>query len=232
MKCKLALGLDDKKNSRDFIVRGISLAETAIVLGVIGAMIGAIWIFTNSARERIKQEELAREIVSIVGNIRSYYRGQGAMPLDVSGSYDNFTHYLASRNIIPIDMIRDRSAAILRADHPWGRKAANGVFLTYGGVAVCSNINSTFCPGSTQAFTTDGSAFRIQIRGLSLESCINVTMKLGQETSYLPGLINVLVNDQNLSIPVRLVNARTACNSSPISPYTYSIIDLVYKIRQ
>lgn len=55
--------------------RGFSLIEAAIVLGVVGLVIGGIWVAAASVQENRRQSRYLSQILEIVQNVRRQYKG-------------------------------------------------------------------------------------------------------------------------------------------------------------
>jgi len=204
--------------------------ETAIVLGVIGIIMAAIWAIWGPIREKIRQDEAVRQITTIVNNTRLYYQNRPNIPTDAKGNFDNLTHELARAGVIPPDMIRNRSAAILRIDHPWNRAFTGGSALAAGGLAVCNNVNDTFCPNTAGPWDSSGLTFLVQLRAVSPEACIALPIRLSQTTGP-KGLVGVEINGVGLTLPVTVNDATNACRSF-IGGLSYNIINYVYRLRQ
>src|SRR5437867_1361141 len=92
---------------------GFNLIEAAIVLGIVGLIVGGIWAAASSAYENMRQQSGSKQLLSLVQNIRGFY-AQG--PIDV---IDNNLTNLYNLGLLPSDMvIQNGSAFYLR--HPWG----------------------------------------------------------------------------------------------------------------
>ena len=53
---------------------GFNLIEAAIVLGIVGLIVGGIWAAASSAYENMRQQTASKQLLSLVGNIRNYYQ--------------------------------------------------------------------------------------------------------------------------------------------------------------
>jgi type II secretory pathway pseudopilin PulG len=54
--------------------RGFNLIESAIVLGVVGLVIGGIWVAAASVKERLRQSETTRIVVTAIDRMRAVLR--------------------------------------------------------------------------------------------------------------------------------------------------------------
>lgn len=54
--------------------RGMTLIEAAIVMGVVGIVLGAVWVASSSVRERQQTEEAIQTITEIADRVRAVYR--------------------------------------------------------------------------------------------------------------------------------------------------------------
>lgn len=55
---------------------GFNLVEAAIVLGVVGLVIGGIWISANAVQSNLRKSEASRALIQIVQNVRNMFDGQ------------------------------------------------------------------------------------------------------------------------------------------------------------
>lgn len=83
---------------------GFTLLETAIVLGVLGIVIAAIWIASASALSAQKQKRTSEAVIAIVQNIRSYVK-----KIDVNGLSLN-TQNAIDLGLLPQDIVRGTNA--------------------------------------------------------------------------------------------------------------------------
>ncbi len=56
--------------------RGFNLIEAAIVLGVVGLIIGGIWVAAAAVQSNMKKSDASRGLIQIVQNVRNLYYGQ------------------------------------------------------------------------------------------------------------------------------------------------------------
>jgi len=104
---------------------GFTLTELALVLGIMGLILGAIWTATSKASANNKVTKGAREVLAIVEGVRAIYAargmGNGAAQVDITQALINFGVY-------PADMITPTCAAGVMPDgittscpiSPWG----------------------------------------------------------------------------------------------------------------
>jgi len=197
--------------------RGFSLVEFAIVLGIMGIVLGALWGVVAIVRENVKRSAMSEQMVSIVTNIRSFYMGRSRVT-DGAGNRDfvNLTHYLLQQGVLLSEQIRSRAAATWVADHPWGPISASGAAMAAGGLAVTGD-NQAGVNVSTRAF-------RIQLRGLKYSSCVALASKLSG--SNPPGLLEVHINTL-LTSPVTPDAAAANCAALPAD----NTLDFLYSLR-
>jgi hypothetical protein len=56
--------------------RGFNLVEAAIVLGVVGLVIGGIWMAASAVQKKLRLQKEVTGIITITNNLRTLYRGQ------------------------------------------------------------------------------------------------------------------------------------------------------------
>ncbi len=213
------------KNRRDARLRGhdeggrngFSLVELAIVLGVMGIVLGTLWGIVSIVRENMKRDEAINQIALSVRHIRDYYLGHGFIATPGgNGSFTALTHFLLEQGILPPEMIRSRSAGTLRADHPWGGNGPGG-FLSEGGFAV-----------DNTGVAASADKFRIQLRGLKFSSCVALAARVSGDGPS--GLRAVRINgtlDEDL--PVTAEEASDRCEKNPSGENNK--IDFIYRLR-
>lgn len=62
--------------------KGFNLIEAAIVLGVIGLIIGGIWVASSSIQEKNRQQEFLRQITYIIDKTSSQFRNMTIPSVD------------------------------------------------------------------------------------------------------------------------------------------------------
>jgi prepilin-type N-terminal cleavage/methylation domain-containing protein len=115
--------------------KGFTLTEIAIVLGIIGMVLGAIWVAASGAYNSHRATKANGELMSIVQNVRGFY--QTSTTVDTSGNADmalsptDAMHYTyIQAHVFPNDMVTADNKA---AYDPWN-----------GGVAIAeARINNS-----------------------------------------------------------------------------------------
>lgn len=215
MRCVLILSFATRTRHN----RGVSLVETAIVLGVMGIILAAIWVTVSAVKENIRQDEAARQVTTLVNNVRTFYMG---LP-SISGDYSGLTDDLIKRGVIPADMVRRPAVAPYKADHPWHFRPSGG------GVGVCDD-QSGHCSGSE---TGNGQSFRLRLLSLNPGSCIAMATKFSPRSDP-PGLLGVVINGvlhdaTHSTWPVTVSAARNDCM---LRSADLTQIEYIFRLRQ
>jgi type II secretory pathway pseudopilin PulG len=79
--------------------RGFNLIEAAIVLGVVGLVIGGIWVAAAAVQANLRKADAAKGLIQIVQNTRNLYYGQSP------SATENITAQLVSAKALPGDFI-------------------------------------------------------------------------------------------------------------------------------
>ncbi len=91
------------KNAR----RGFNLIEVAIVLGVVGLVIGGIWVAAAAVQSNLREADASKGLLQIVQNVRNLYYGQ----TPTATTDTDITTSLISANAIPGDFIAGTTSA-------------------------------------------------------------------------------------------------------------------------
>lgn len=119
--------------------KGFTLTEIAIVLGIIGMILGAIWVAASSVYNNQRSAKATNELLTIAQGIRSLYSTSNAV--DTTGNADmtlsatdavKYTYIQA--NIFPSDMLANGGKAVV---NPWN----GGVAITQ---ATATNAGDSF----------------------------------------------------------------------------------------
>jgi len=79
--------------------RGFNLIEAAIVLGVVGLVIGGIWVAAAAVNANLRKSDASKGLIQIVQNTRSLYYGQSPT------ATADITSQLVSAKALPGDFI-------------------------------------------------------------------------------------------------------------------------------
>ncbi len=85
------------------LMRGASLTESTIVLGIVGILLGGIWAMANDMRNSVKQQKFAELLTSTVDGVRGIYAGKAFFD---STLVTNMMPNLARMNIFPGDVLK------------------------------------------------------------------------------------------------------------------------------
>ena len=144
------------------IQRGFNLIEAAIVLGIVGLVIGGIWIASAAVQSNLRKAEGVEGLIQIVQNVRSLFANQGP------AVNNDITAQLINARAIPADYV---SGTVAR--NPWngsvvvglsGPGPADKIDVTYSTMPrdVCveltaRNTGVAVAAGLTQIVIDDGS---------------------------------------------------------------------------
>lgn len=124
--------------------RGFTLTELAIVLGVIGIILGAIWAAASHTYSNYRTQKAVSQILTIVQSVRSIYsKGVFAAGDPI---WLNFTNVLINSNAVPGDMI------VPCAGLPWNTGGQCIVNPWNGEVILDTQANWGGAPVSTSLF--------------------------------------------------------------------------------
>ncbi len=90
---------------RKRIKNGFNLIEAAIVLGVVGLVVGGIWIAAATVRENMKVNLIVTGVGQTIENVRSLNAGFSPAALYASVSLGNLTSTLYEAKAFPSDFV-------------------------------------------------------------------------------------------------------------------------------
>lgn len=91
-----------KKNSKS--IRGFNLIEIAIVLAVIGVIVGGVYVAASSVYENNRKQTAQTQLLNIVNNIRQLHSGQSSIDTAFN------TASAINANAVPADMVSGTTA--------------------------------------------------------------------------------------------------------------------------
>ncbi len=153
--------------------RGVSLAESAIVLGVIGIIVGGLFALLSPSRTQLNVNQAVDELGVIVNNVRNYYNewqfpSPAACPAALPGS---LTPLPATTGIFPSEMV---TGAV--SNNVWNSGSATSTALVY----VCGSAPVTFA---------------IRYTGLTTQACLAMIPRTSAFASGMNLLQIMVLND-------------------------------------
>jgi len=193
-----------QKAGREQDKRGFTLTEIAIVLGIIGLILGAIWVAAAAVYNNMRTSKTTTELLDVAQNLRAMYATAGTVdPLAntpagfaaAAAGNANQTYMLA--NIFPADTL---NATQTLAQNPWN-----------GGIGI-----------QAETVTTANDSFMIAFDNVPEGPCITViTATTG--TGRDPGLSGVNVAATGAipayaapagGFPITASQAQALCNNA------------------
>ncbi|MDP9126808.1 MAG: prepilin-type N-terminal cleavage/methylation domain-containing protein [Pseudomonadota bacterium] len=126
MLTNMRKGLIGRSAGRDAAKRGFTLTEIAIVLGIVGLILGAIWVAAAAVYNNLRTSKATTELLTIVQNVRAMYATSSTvdpaatMPFTAVAVNTAPATYIAA-GVFPADMV---NAAGTLAQDPWNGSVA------------------------------------------------------------------------------------------------------------
>lgn len=112
--------------------RGFTLTEVAIVMGVVGLILGGIWIAAAAVYTNHRVNTAYTQVMRIVQGTRALYASQALFPVSQQGT--NITNNLKQAGIIPKDMINEEVGVGVK--NPWSTGTRVYATTTRNGFAI------------------------------------------------------------------------------------------------
>lgn len=130
-------------------LRGFTLTEAAIVLGIVGLILGAIWVAAAAVYNNLRVSTTSTQLLQMVQNIRSMHATQQTMDTTLTGHAGAVT--LAQAGAIPKDMLNDQQNPT-QVRNVWGEQVGITSFTVN---AVAGAGFTVTLPGVPQGPCTD-----------------------------------------------------------------------------
>lgn len=135
-----------------------SLVESAIVLGVVGLVLGAVWVTATNIMETWRVNRAAEEVLIIARNVQGFL-GKATADAIANGTQVSIENAALNAGLIPADLIKNGSIV-----DPWGRDVSLGLSGgAWGGIisirfaslnkAACIQVVNRVVNGRTNAET-------------------------------------------------------------------------------
>ena len=161
--------------------------ESAVVLGVVGLVIGGIWGVASSVRASMQSNQLHQQTLNMVSSIRDYYANR---PLPSAAA--QMTSILRTKGRFPEEMC---PANCVSAASPQTK-----VYNAYGGTTTVTIPNpATY---SNQFYITYGS--------VSQKGCMELGMKLSAIAPEI-GLVSFYAGATRTTFPIPLATLKSDC---------------------
>ncbi len=194
-----------------------TLTEIVIVLGVVGIVLGAIFVAASSARKHVYTNQATDELNMIANNLRNFYSSQAAGNVATS-AWAAATPNMIQSGIFPAEMLSPQPdpgvapCAGTVANNPWSLVGG-----TCGGAALGSaQIQILAAGGATRA------QFVIRYTNVPEDQCVGLIMT-NSDTSAQFGLTSITITGgggpiiysvAGGTLPVSAANANAACTTA------------------
>lgn len=166
--------------------RGFTLTEAAIVLGIVGLILGAIWVAAASVYDNLRVSKTSEQLLNMVQSIRSMHATQNT----VTGITEQL---VGSAGGIPSDMLTKDGS---------------------GNVTFVRDIWNGLVDIAAYTHTTAGDSFSISFAAVPKRACMDLLVRntgVGRDT----GLIGAAAaaGDNSANFPITLSIADGICST-------------------
>ncbi len=148
---------------------GFNLVEAAIVLGVIGLVIGGIWVAAAAVQENYRQSKTLEQVLSIASNLTQVYKG---IPITSTSFLSDTSNSGIWGSVFPVDMVVSNSIrtpynSLLSLRITNTRSAVFGI--NFSRVSQCASLAPRLYAG-IKHLQTSADAFMTANDGLPLDT--------------------------------------------------------------
>lgn len=111
--------------------KGFNLIEAAIVLGIVGLVVGGIWVAATSVYANLRSKRATDELLGIAQSVRALF----ATSTTMNNAAADMTAVMAQANVLPSDTLTTTPAAALSSNtaNPWaGGNISVGSYIAAG----------------------------------------------------------------------------------------------------
>jgi prepilin-type N-terminal cleavage/methylation domain-containing protein len=174
--------------------KGFTLTEIAIVLGIIGLILGAIWVAASAVFGNQRLAKANTEILQIVQGARTLY-ATSSVTGEANGTA--LTASLVNANVFPSDLVSGTTGLT-----PWGGTTRLNVY--------------------SQTASVTGDAILIELTNLSTAACVGLLTGLtgsGRDAGLWKAYANSATqatgtHTTTSTFPISLTTANTSCTAS------------------
>ncbi len=145
--------------SRFSRLRAFTLTEIAIVLGIMGLILGAIWVAASSVYTNMRVSTTSRDVIAFSQGVRNLYGNQGSMDSGLASGGSSLSNYqaLVQSGAVPSSWIN-----------------GTNIVDTWGG-------SITFTPGTTA--NTSADSFVVDLDKVPQAACVGLLTDNSVRTS-------------------------------------------------
>jgi len=175
--------------------RGFTLTEMAILFGVVGLVLGGVWVAAAHVWHEARTKTAIEEMVTVVQNMRDYFGTMGSLEIAPVGNCTNFMDN-DDRKLVPVRMRKNPSMAGSGFVHALG--------------------------GDFQILCPDNYSFSIRLQSVSRDSCIKflttfplLSPAMGVKEILTNGTSRKIINVSSVSnTPITLSEATMWCGDA------------------
>lgn len=160
--------------------RGFTLTEIAIVLGIIGLILGAIWAAASAVYNNLRTSRAQQEILTVAQNIRAMYATQSTV--DSAATTDTYI----SAGVFPSDATVETSSG-KSVKNPWGGNfdvTTSGDYTTFTVVMEAVPVNACITLAtSTTGTGRDSGLVDLSVDDSSIGSLAGGTFPVGAKAA-------------------------------------------------
>jgi len=177
--------------------KGFTLTEIAIVLGIIGLILGAIWVAASSVYSNQKVAKANTEQLTIAQGVRSLFATAsttGAADVTTIAGAAAGTTAMCNAGVFPLDIVT--ACATPAVGNPWvAGSATAGTFFLYGSITAAGA----------------GDAFVVTMTGVPQAACIAMLSGGSGQGAYWGGVGLPASPLAANNMPMTVATASAAC---------------------
>lgn len=194
------------------ISRGFTLTEIAIVLAIVGIILGAIWAAAAMVYENNRTKQAHEQMLTIINNWRSIY---GSRKVDIA-DWTNITDMTANANFSPSEM--------------FAASGTTGFCATGGGAASGCLLQGPWNNSQVSVYSHQSwNGIIVLYNVLQQAACIH----LGNSISHAPGLIWMSIDNTAETFPpigtsalLTTQDVNTQCSNTSNGNYIYAMFSM------